>query len=376
MSLQSESQISVLTVSFTYANYNPSGGLESPLRLADTHGVFTTQDSQGNDLEFSPEPSLKVELPERNGGLEEDDAIIRLSSVSASVQPFLNMVSGRSHPPVKVEVVEYIFEDHDSPPEAANVAHQFRGKLLSLDVNTDGEEGQFKLICLNPKQRTEKSLDSLALETCRNDFASGKVCGFNLTNALETGTVSSASGNEITITGLPSKPPGYWQAGYVDFGGHRVHIKHWRSGDDFVLTQAVPTYWEESRFFQHHSCSGVQQVTSQLSSLRPDSELPGPRGGDPRTPPGLRKAGHVLMKFIRQDISKGPLASLEAAAQQWVGTPYRPGHQQPGVGCDCRSFVLGVLDELYGTRTELELLPEDASLASTRGCAELSQKDG
>jgi hypothetical protein len=251
MSLQDESQISVLTVTFTYANYNPSGGNESPLRLADTEANFNVQDDQAQTLVFSPEPSLTVDLPERNGGLEEDDAIIRLSSVSASVQPFLNMVSGRSHPPVTVEIVEYIISDQTAAGglEPAEWAYLFCGKLLSVEVNTEGEEGQFKLTCLNPKQRTEKSLDSLALEKCRNDFASGKVCKFVLNNALETGLVTSASGNEMTITSLPSKPPGYWQDGYVEFGGHRIHIKYWRSGNDFIMTQAVPIYWEEGGSF-------------------------------------------------------------------------------------------------------------------------------
>lgn len=267
MSLQSESQISVLTVTFTYANYNPSGGLESPLRLADTHNNFNVQDAQEDTLTFSPEPTLQVELPERNGSLEEDDATITLSSVSANIQPFLNMVSGRSHPTVTVEVVEYIIEDQSITLEATEWAYLFCGKVLSVEVNTDGAEGVFKLTCLNPKQRTEKALDSLALEKCRNDFASGKVCKFNLTNALEAGTVMAASANEVTITGLPNKPPGYWQDGYVDFGGHRVHIKYWREGNDFVLNQAVPIYWEEAGSFPVQVAPGCNKNLQNCTSF-------------------------------------------------------------------------------------------------------------
>ena len=267
MSLQGESQISVLTVTFTYANYNPSGGLESPLRLADTHETFSVQDTQGDTVQFLPESSLEVELPERNGSLEEDDAIITLSAVSAAVQPFLNMVSGRSHPPVTVEVIEYILADQDTTLEAGEWAYLFCGKLLSVEVNTDGAEGVFRLTCLNPKQRTDSTLDSLALEKCRNDFASGKICTFNLTNALESGTVTTASANEVTITGLPNKPPGYWHDGYVDFGGHRVHIKHWRSGNDFILTQAVPIYWEEAGSFPVQVAPGCNKGLQNCVSL-------------------------------------------------------------------------------------------------------------
>lgn len=69
-----------------------------------------------------------------------------------------------------------------------------------------------------------------------------------------------------------------------------------------------------------------------------------------------------MVEFTSQSISEPSLKRLEQVLELWVGTPYRAGQQMPGVACDCRSFVLAVLDSLYGKQTDVELLPEDASL--------------
>lgn len=42
-----------------------------------------------------------------------------------------------------------------------------------------------------------------------------------------------------------------------------------------------------------------------------------------------------------------------AAAQGWIGTPYRHQASRKGVGCDCLGLVRGIWRELYGTEPEL-----------------------
>ncbi|OBZ96026.1 peptidase P60 [Pararhizobium polonicum] len=46
-------------------------------------------------------------------------------------------------------------------------------------------------------------------------------------------------------------------------------------------------------------------------------------------------------------------AQIVAAAQSWIGTPYRHQASLKGVGCDCLGLVRGVWRELYGTEPEL-----------------------
>jgi NlpC/P60 family putative phage cell wall peptidase len=42
-----------------------------------------------------------------------------------------------------------------------------------------------------------------------------------------------------------------------------------------------------------------------------------------------------------------------AAAQGWIGTPYRHQASLKGVGCDCLGLVRGIWCELYGREPEL-----------------------
>ena len=42
-----------------------------------------------------------------------------------------------------------------------------------------------------------------------------------------------------------------------------------------------------------------------------------------------------------------------AAAQTWIGTPYRHQAARKGVGCDCLGLVRGVWREIYGREPEL-----------------------
>ncbi|MCM2477626.1 peptidase P60 [Rhizobium sp. CG5] len=42
-----------------------------------------------------------------------------------------------------------------------------------------------------------------------------------------------------------------------------------------------------------------------------------------------------------------------AAAQPWIGTPYRHQASKCGVGCDCLGLVRGIWRDLYGEEPEL-----------------------
>lgn len=54
--------------------------------------------------------------------------------------------------------------------------------------------------------------------------------------------------------------------------------------------------------------------------------------------------------------------------ESWEGTPHREGQQCRGEAVDCVRFVSAVLDELYGIRTEIARLPQDASFHSKETC--------
>lgn len=59
---------------------------------------------------------------------------------------------------------------------------------------------------------------------------------------------------------------------------------------------------------------------------------------------------------------------LKRVVTPWIGTPYRAGHQMPGVGTDCVRFVCGVLDAMCKRPpVSFETLPFDASLHNREG---------
>jgi len=59
---------------------------------------------------------------------------------------------------------------------------------------------------------------------------------------------------------------------------------------------------------------------------------------------------------------------LVSILESWEGTRHRDGQQCKGVAVDCVRFVTGVLDELYGIKTEIARLPQDASFHSKETC--------
>jgi cell wall-associated NlpC family hydrolase len=55
---------------------------------------------------------------------------------------------------------------------------------------------------------------------------------------------------------------------------------------------------------------------------------------------------------------------LDSVLRSWIGTPWRAGQCMKGAagGVDCRYFVIGVMDELYGITAPLPArLPQDTS---------------
>jgi len=62
------------------------------------------------------------------------------------------------------------------------------------------------------------------------------------------------------------------------------------------------------------------------------------------------------------------LDRLTSVLSGWEGTRYLAGCQAKGVGVDCVRFVSGVLDELQGSDTKLERLPQDSSFHAKDKC--------
>ena len=68
-------------------------------------------------------------------------------------------------------------------------------------------------------------------------------------------------------------------------------------------------------------------------------------------------------------------AAIVAAAEAWIGTPYRHQGMRRGVGCDCLGLVLGIWADVFGSAPDhprrysadwAEVAPGDPLLAACR----------
>ena len=66
--------------------------------------------------------------------------------------------------------------------------------------------------------------------------------------------------------------------------------------------------------------------------------------------------------------NRGVEDRLMKILRSWDGTPHMDGQQCRGVAVDCVRFVSAVLDELAGTSTQLDRLPQDASFHNADVC--------
>lgn len=77
---------------------------------------------------------------------------------------------------------------------------------------------------------------------------------------------------------------------------------------------------------------------------------------------------HLLVdEDLQGEVSARALERLRVELLAWEDTPYRRGQQCKGAGVDCVRFVAAVLDELAGTRTAIEALPDDQSFHDRDG---------
>jgi cell wall-associated NlpC family hydrolase len=70
----------------------------------------------------------------------------------------------------------------------------------------------------------------------------------------------------------------------------------------------------------------------------------------------------IAWKSLTGPDAKRIMAALERVLLSWAGTRYMISQQEKGVGVDCVRFVCGVLDELRGTKTPIDTLPQDAAM--------------
>lgn len=189
-------------------------------------------------FDYTPDLALACELPDRTSVLDEEDIEVRITNRWGSVR---DMASGRAFPPVLANLIEAVI--NPSVTDEVTLLHLAVGRCALAHENAEGDLGVTTITVRNQKNDLEFPLDNTAVDTCRNDFGSGKTCQFDINAAMEPGRVTAISGITLTILDLPAQLFAWWERGYVKALGIRIAIRAWKDGTTFKLNQLPPKTW-------------------------------------------------------------------------------------------------------------------------------------
>jgi len=189
---------------------------------------------------FTSHPELDVEIPEQQGGFDEEAAKI---TTRTTISPLDELVTGHPHAPVTVTIYQYNVTD-----DAAVIL--FKGKISRVTKNPSGRPSLVRVEAINVKSQVKGvSLGISANTTCSWRFGDAQ-CQFNVAGEQVTATVDAGSGGTMTLQtsghspGSPDFSDARWRRGYVELDGNRIMIRESTGSGDFKLATTIPPSWE------------------------------------------------------------------------------------------------------------------------------------
>lgn len=217
---------------------------------AETGAVLAAYTDRDSDTEFegqnyTSETALEVQLPENNGLLNEAPCNFVLPLLAG----FLTDVSaGIPHPPVYVDVVEFIRADGYS----SVALRTFSGLVSAVKRNATGRRNFVSMSALPVKARLQTiTLGEPCNHQCINRLGDGR-CGVPLVAGPNKRTIqiSAIDGTQVTVStaidsGLQDR---FYQRGFMRLNGLEIGIQVWRNesnGDKqiFFMNRRPPVSW-------------------------------------------------------------------------------------------------------------------------------------
>lgn len=234
-------------------------------------GAFTDRDSN-TEFEgqiYTSETSLEVQLPENNGLLSENPCNLVLPILAGFLTEFS---SGVPHPPVYVDVVEFIRADGYS----SVALRTFSGLVAGVKRNAAGRKGYVSMSALPVKARLQTvSLGEPCNHQCINRLGDGRcqvpmVANPNFLSVV----ISSIDGTAVTMStsissGLQDR---FYQRGFLRYQGLEIGIQDWRNeveGDKqvFFMNRRPPSSWVGIQVSLFSGCDkSVETCTSRYNN--------------------------------------------------------------------------------------------------------------
>lgn len=194
---------------------------------------------------FHGTPELQVEAQTFTGAFERKLWSFSVP-VAGSHQVFLDSLgNGRAHSPITLSAWEWALGEVS--PGVVQILKHMEGRVTSVTRNPDGIEGMAKFEVTTIKNEIGRAMGMPANPSCGWTFGDPKTCALPHFESLKQAAhLTAVDGLTVTITGLSAQVDRYWHRGYIEKDGVRILIKQWLQGTDFVLSQFIPTEWEEA----------------------------------------------------------------------------------------------------------------------------------
>lgn len=179
-------------------------------------------------------PNMDITYPKMSGGLTDPPGKIDLPPTAFSLA-----ISG-SEPvsEIFVTIKELVAGAHDSVAKV-----RFAGQAAKSVRNFSGNRKVVRIEILPYKNFWDISMGVSADLQCGWGLGRG-ACGVNIESLVETGTITSLSSNQISLTGLTSFATlNYFRDGFILKDGVSIKIRDHGNTADLVLTKAPPASW-------------------------------------------------------------------------------------------------------------------------------------
>jgi hypothetical protein len=166
-----------------------------------------------------------------------DTSSCRIANIPAIAGSIAGNIYDRI-PYAKVEIFIYDFEVDDSfVIQNARVIYygrlyRVRSSLAARYIEIEAKEEKYYY---------DKTAGVVCTEQCGAAYFGDKICG--MTPTEEDAEVESIASTLLTLTATPVATDWTFNNGYVEYGGMRIKIQYWESGDVLNLISVPPASW-------------------------------------------------------------------------------------------------------------------------------------
>lgn len=180
-------------------------------------------------------PPLDIRFGKQDGGTGDVPVILKMPPL----RPFDNLIRDDGvHAPILCTI-----EQFDPSGDATSGTVLYQGEVDKVKENPGGNADVLEITLVGPKRRLLAALGIPILRFCPWAFGD-KSCCVDLIPIRETGTVTTVSGFDVTVSGLTTTAISrYWHRGSINVRGAELFIREYTTGSTFTLQVAPPPSW-------------------------------------------------------------------------------------------------------------------------------------